>query len=92
MTKAANRLPSVTVPRIIVRKDARALGLTRYYNGKPCPHGHVTERLVSNGTCLKCQPDRTKAHTAANRDKANVRDRRWRANNPEAIKAIKKRE
>jgi hypothetical protein len=32
--------------KIISRAKAKALGLTRYYSGKACPHGHVCERLV----------------------------------------------
>jgi hypothetical protein len=40
--------------KIISRKDAKAQGLKRYHTGKPCKHGHVAERLVSNATCIDC--------------------------------------
>ena len=36
------------------RSEAKALGLTRYSNGNPCPKGHESERMVSNGTCVLC--------------------------------------
>jgi hypothetical protein len=40
---------------IITRPEAVALGLTRYFDGKPCRHGHVSGRWVSGGTCCECQ-------------------------------------
>jgi hypothetical protein len=39
---------------IISRKDAKALGLKRYFMGEPCKHGHVAERLVSSRACFGC--------------------------------------
>ena len=42
-------------PQIISRKEAKAQGLKRYFTGKPCKHGHVAERIASNGKCLECK-------------------------------------
>jgi hypothetical protein len=39
----------------ITRKQALALGLKRYFTGKPCCRGHIVERLVSAGTCVECR-------------------------------------
>lgn len=36
------------------RAQAIALGLTRYYTGMPCIHGHLCERMVTNYTCIDC--------------------------------------
>lgn len=36
------------------RSEAKALGLTRYFNGNPCRHGHVADRLARNGGCTVC--------------------------------------
>ena len=36
-----------------IRKDTIAAGLTRYH-GRPCPHGHGTERKTANGECVVC--------------------------------------
>jgi hypothetical protein len=36
----------------ISRKEARAAGLTRYFNGVPGSRGHVAERLVSSCRCI----------------------------------------
>ena len=41
------------------RKEARALGLTLYFTGKPCPKGHVAARRVNckseSGNCEECR-------------------------------------
>ena len=34
--------------------EARDQGLKRYFTGVPCKYGHVTERFVSNHSCIKC--------------------------------------
>lgn len=39
---------------IIRRVEAAKAGLTRFYTGKKCRHGHQSERFVSNGVCVKC--------------------------------------
>lgn len=40
--------------KTITRKEAKAQNLTRYFTGKPCKHGHNSERFVSNGECVYC--------------------------------------
>jgi hypothetical protein len=40
--------------KIIARANALERGLSRYFTGKPCKHGHVTERQVSNRNCAAC--------------------------------------
>ena len=37
---------------LITRADAKALGLKRYFTGKPCKHGHVAERTM-NRICVE---------------------------------------
>lgn len=39
---------------VITRKEAKALGLKRYYTGELCKQGHDAERLVSNTSCVIC--------------------------------------
>lgn len=41
--------------QIISRKDAKSLGLTYYFTGKPCKRGHVAARLSSSGNCVECK-------------------------------------
>jgi hypothetical protein len=42
---------------IISKKEAKDLGLNRYFTGKPCKHGHLSERYMCNG-CVSCLSDR----------------------------------
>lgn len=39
---------------IVTRKQAKALGLTRYFSGSTCLRGHVAERWTQNGKCIAC--------------------------------------
>jgi len=36
------------------RAEARMLGLTRYFTGKPCPKGHIAPRRVFRADCEEC--------------------------------------
>src|SRR6516225_9479147 len=65
---------TVDPPRIISRAEARALGLKRFFTGKPCKHGHVAERHVSTSACVECELGRWRARRAANPEKARERD------------------
>ena len=39
--------------KIITHKQAKALGLKRYFTGEPCKHGHIAERLTNcRGQCV----------------------------------------
>jgi hypothetical protein len=40
---------------IIKLKEAKDKGLTYYYTGKPCKHGHDSVRLVKGGSCRECK-------------------------------------
>ena len=76
--------------KVLQRKEAKALGLVRYFNGKPCPQGHVDERQTSSGGCIPCLKARhstseakakKRAWEKANRDKLNAQRREWYARN-----------
>jgi|SRR5580693_3447503 5-methylcytosine-specific restriction endonuclease McrA len=60
---------------MISRAEARAQGLTRYCTGKPCTHGHISERLVCNGECIGC--NRARAHTKEGRHSGKRRASKW---------------
>lgn len=92
---------------ILAFKDAKDSGLARYFTGKTCPHGHVSERFVSSRACVECagilkkkwavkNQDHVRAYereyTDANREKKNVYNRSRRMKNPEKTKAYKKAE
>ncbi len=57
---------------IISRKDAKALGLRKYYTGKACKHGHICERNVISKSCVLC----VSALTQEKKDKANEYSRK----------------
>ena len=40
---------------IISKKEAINKGLIKYYSGKPCKNGHLSERRVNRGKCLGCE-------------------------------------
>jgi hypothetical protein len=65
------------------REQATALGLKRYFTGEPCKHGHIAERYVRSGGCLKCNCAKVAKWNAANRERINERARKHRAANPE---------
>lgn len=71
----------------ISRKDAKGLGLTHYYTGKPCPADHDCQRFVSTFGCVDC----TKEHHKRYRKDAGFREReqsykiQYRDENREAI-------
>lgn len=63
------------------RKEAKALGIPRYFTGKPCNNGHITYKLTSNYKCQQCSLDwvnnklRTDPEFAAEeREKCRVRN------------------
>src|SRR5437868_1278285 len=91
---------------IITRAEARERGLTRYFNGNPCPRGHGGERFVSSGACCECSAARVSARQEAarlarepripkprkvNKEAARAATLRWREKNKEHVRATQKR-
>lgn len=64
---------------VISRKEAIEKGLRTYFTGKPCKHGHVAERYVSNGVCVECM----KAHSTS--DEKRKYSRQYYKDNAEQI-------
>lgn len=44
---------------IISRNDAESLGLVRYFTGRPCVNGHISERYIK-GSCVTCNFKRSR--------------------------------
>lgn len=74
--------------KIISRKQAKALGLTRYFTGKACRHGHVAERYARNGECAECALHRVLTWQADNPEYVKKVDRLRYRKNPEKKKAF----
>lgn len=53
---------------IISRKEALALGLTKFFTGEPCQHGHIAERDVKRYVCCECNRVRASSYYADNKD------------------------
>lgn len=65
---------------VVSAREAFDAGLTRYFSGKPCKHGHIAERMISNGSCAEC----LKVRRVAKGGKAYDAVKAWRAANPQA--------
>lgn len=64
------------------RHAAQVAGLVRYSTGKPCSHGHMSERYTVNTLCCACAED--KQHTREYMAE-------WRKNNPAKLKKYARR-
>lgn len=71
--------------RIITRAEARALGLPRYFTGKPCPKGHLSERYTSSTQCRACSIERATRWQQDNPERYVARMRKWAAANAEPL-------
>jgi len=59
----------------ISRESARLAGLSRFFSGEPCKHGHVAERFVINGRCHACHRLRKITLRAEDPEKFRARGR-----------------
>jgi len=60
---------------IISRQDAISKGLSRFYTGVPCQHGHLAERIVSSMRCHECHRIRKQELRADNPAKYQAQSR-----------------
>ena len=68
---------------LVTRKDAIAKELPRYFTGKSCSKGHISERYTSNKTCCDCGNTTANKAKSKNPDKYYESNRIWRQNNPD---------
>ena len=54
--------------KIITRQQAIARGLTKYFTGKPCKRGHLSERYTLTSNCAQCTIEST------SRGRAKIRE------------------
>jgi 5-methylcytosine-specific restriction endonuclease McrA len=68
----------------ISRKDASEQGLLYYFTGKPCKHGHFSERQVSDRSCVACKRILTNKIRPKYYDKDYVKaaKKKWERENP----------
>lgn len=74
---------------IITRSRALELGLKRFFTGKACKNGHMSERSTSNYTCLSCKAEamsRKYKECELTRSRAIERTQMWKKDNPDGYK------
>ena len=74
--------------QVVLRSEAKRLGFTRYFTGKQCKHGHVSERLTCDGGCVTCKSEKQSLYWRTS-EKARAKDKRSYAKkkqNPEFLK------
>ncbi|MDB1108081.1 hypothetical protein [Pseudomonas extremaustralis] len=71
---------------VISKKKSKELGLIHYYTGKPCKHGHYSDRFTATSICVECgrihstnirkaQPERRSRYQAAANESIKERSR-----------------
>lgn len=74
------------------RAAAIAIGARRYFNGEPCPRGHLAARLTSNSTCVVCTKAAVRKWMDANRERVRTKARKWaRAAYPRRKEVLRQR-
>lgn len=59
------------------KNEAKSKGLTHYFTGKPCKHGHLSIRNVS-GHCVECRRIDSLCRYSENREKEQARSSKRR--------------
>jgi len=67
----ANKLALDLFP-VSTRSEARAKGHKKYFTGKICKHGHISQRYVSNGICCNCLLTRLRNNVLIRVDKQHA--------------------
>lgn len=70
---------------VISRKEAIARGLSHYYTGVPCKHGHIALRTVA-GACIVCSVANATAYHKKHPEKARAATAAWKASNIEVAR------
>lgn len=71
---------------IISLKEAKSQGLTTYFTGKSCPHGHIAPRWISSRACTECVSNKTKKWREDNIEHRREYSKNWNAANPDKVK------
>jgi hypothetical protein len=68
--------------QVITIREAESAGLTHYFTGKPCKHGHIALRYVSTWRCVPCTVDRVVDWQHKNPEKKKAKQARYEAKKP----------
>lgn len=86
---------------VMERKEAKALGLVRFNSGRPCMHGHMSDRFTISGNCIACchaKQDRTRKY-GGRTEKGGLpakefhkrTTRKWRETHPERAREVSRK-
>ncbi len=79
--------------KIQLRQDAIRNNSRRYFTGKPCLRGHITERFVSTASCIECMKLHFQTWRSKNLERDRANSTKWQKANPEKVREhIAKRE
>lgn len=79
------------------RQKAALKGNVLYFTGKPCKHGHITQRRTVNGCCTDCEEVKNNskqrkeymsAYAVEKRSKLREIASRWQKNNKGKVNAV----
>lgn len=73
------------------QREALRQGVTYYFTGKSCKHGHIVERFASNKNCCECVRIRNRSRTKTKNYWVNYGDEEYRARKKEYAKSYYKK-
>jgi len=69
------------------RYGAKRHGVSRYFTGKPCKHGHTSDRHACSGQCVECI--KLKRHGVGYRSRrADARREQYRKSTADKLAAL----
>ena len=71
--------------------EAKALGVTKYFTGNPCPKGHISPRRTVTAGCIECAAEAQLRWARSNKDHVNARTRKWHVANKDTVTAQQRR-
>jgi 5-methylcytosine-specific restriction endonuclease McrA len=75
---------------VVTRAEAKAAGLLRYFTGRPCKRGHISDYYTKAARCVACQDEISKAWRRDNRERFDAAAREWRETHKEQFDAVAK--
>lgn len=70
---------------IISRDFALSQGLTHYFTGKPCKHGHIDIRFAKDSACKTCSREKRARLYKEDSVKSRASSNAWKAKNKEKV-------
>ena len=72
---------------IVIYEAAKKQGLKRYFTGKPCIKGHLSERIVNTRRCAECARLNRKKNYDENKERNELYRRKYLTENKEDLYA-----